>query len=177
MKRIWISGYRNFELNTFGNKDPKIKVIKYALQSYLKNNPVDWVLTGPNLGTEQWASEVALNLDVNLAIISPYQEFASRWNEANQAHLQELIVACDFDLTISNEKYQNPGQLIQYQKFMLEHTDEALLLYDPEHEGKPKYSYQAIQQYQKGHDYPCHLLDFYELEDYARELSEESYPS
>ena len=28
--RLWVTGYRSYELGTFGDKDPKIKVIKYA---------------------------------------------------------------------------------------------------------------------------------------------------
>ncbi|WP_238375766.1 SLOG family protein, partial [Leuconostoc mesenteroides] len=34
--RLWVTGYRSYELGTFGDKDPKIKVIKYALHQTLK---------------------------------------------------------------------------------------------------------------------------------------------
>ncbi|MCT7843467.1 MAG: SLOG family protein, partial [Lactobacillus iners] len=54
MHCIWISGYRNYELNVFNNNDPKIKVIKIAVKNYLQqkleDRCLDWVIAGPNLG-------------------------------------------------------------------------------------------------------------------------------
>ena len=34
MQRLWVTGYRSYELNVFGDRDPKITVIKYALKNY-----------------------------------------------------------------------------------------------------------------------------------------------
>lgn len=66
MHRLWISGYRSYELNVFGDKDPKIAVIKYALKNYLVNlleeGQLDWIITGANLGVEQWSAEVGIEL-------------------------------------------------------------------------------------------------------------------
>ena len=66
MQRLWITGYRNFELNTFNDQDPKIKIIKNVLQTrlvnLLENGQLDWVITGANLGIEQWACELAIAL-------------------------------------------------------------------------------------------------------------------
>lgn len=89
MQRLWVTGYRSYELNAFGDTDPKIQVIKYALKNYfinlLENQQLDWIITGANLGVEQWASEAALelreNYPVSIAIMIPYEEFANRWNE------------------------------------------------------------------------------------------------
>ena len=55
---------------------------------------------------------------------------------------------------------------------MLEHTDRALLLYDPEHPGKPKYDYEAIKKYQEKSDYPLDIIDFYDLQEAAEEYEE-----
>lgn len=98
MQRLWVTGYRSYELNTFGDKDPKIKVIKYVLKNYfinlLENGQLDWIITGANLGVEQWASEVAVQLrktyPVRVSIMTPYEEFANRWNENNQLKFLNL---------------------------------------------------------------------------------------
>lgn len=37
MKRLWVTGYRSYELGVFSDKDPKLTVIKYALSNYLKS--------------------------------------------------------------------------------------------------------------------------------------------
>ncbi|HAJ54542.1 MAG TPA: hypothetical protein DCL56_07720, partial [Lactobacillus sp.] len=34
-KRLWITGYRAYELNVFGNQDPKLKVLKISLKNTL----------------------------------------------------------------------------------------------------------------------------------------------
>ena len=52
MQRIWISGYRGYELGTFGDKDPKITVIKYAIKQCLTNLLGNW--TGSSLALT-WA--------------------------------------------------------------------------------------------------------------------------
>lgn len=34
MKRLWVTGYRSYELSIFSDKDPKLTVIKYTLTNY-----------------------------------------------------------------------------------------------------------------------------------------------
>lgn len=180
MKRLWVSGYRNYELGIFNAKDKKIIVIKYALKRYFRQlideGKLDWVIAGPNLGVEQWALESALELKDNyplrVAMMSPYLEFSKRWNENNQAIFSQLKEKVDFFGATSNSPYQNPSQLRNFQNFMINHTDQSLLVYDPEHPGKPKFDYNLIKKYQTEKDYPLTLVDFYDLQDAAEEYAE-----
>ncbi|WEV50281.1 DUF1273 domain-containing protein [Lactobacillus sp. ESL0731] len=180
MQRLWVTGYRNYELNTFGDKDPKIKIIKLVLEkrmtTRLEDGQLDWVITGANLGVEQWASEVAIKLreryPLRVSIITPYEEFAGRWNEANQGKFINLKNQVDFYASTSSHAYQSPVQLRNYQNFMLTHTDQALMIYDPENPGKPKFDYNLIKKYQETKDYPLELIDFYDLQDAAEEYQE-----
>ncbi|WEV70171.1 DUF1273 domain-containing protein [Lactobacillus sp. ESL0785] len=180
MQRLWITGYRNYELNTFGNKDPKIKIIKLVLKkrmtAQLEDGQLDWVITGANLGVEQWASEVAIELrntyPLHVSIITPYEGFAKRWNEANQDRFLNMKEQADFFASTSNQPYQSPVQLRNYQNFMLLHTDKALMIYDSENPGKPKFDYNLIKKYQETKDYPLELIDFYDLQDAATEYQE-----
>ncbi|WP_251717355.1 DUF1273 domain-containing protein [Lactobacillus agrestimuris] len=181
MQRIWVTGYRSYELAVFGEKDPKITIIKYALKNYLKSlleeGEIDWVITGANLGIEQWAAEVAIELrkeyPVQISIMTPYEEFSNRWNENNQAKFINLKNKVDFFASTSNTPYKSPVQLRNYQNFMLRHTDQALMIYDEEHPGKSKYDYNLIKKYQESNNYPLHLIDFYDLQDIANEYEEE----
>ena len=142
MKRLWVTGYRSYELSIFSDKDPKLTVIKYTLTNYFKSlleeGKIDWIISGANLGIEQWALEAAIQLQneysIHTALMTPYLEFSK--------------------------------------SFMLGHTDRAVLIYDPEHPGKPKYDYEAIQKYQEGHDYPVDIIDFYDLQESAEEYEE-----
>lgn len=180
MDRLWVTGYRSFELNVFNDKDPKITVIKYALKNYLveklEDAELDWVITGANLGVEQWTAELMMELrqeyDVRFSVMIPYMNFAERWNENNQAKFLNIKEGADFFASTSNSPYTSPAQLKNYQRFMVNHTDRALMIYDPEHPGKPKYDYQLIKNQQKIKDYPLDLIDFYDLEDAANEYEE-----
>ena len=67
MRRLWITGYRSYELSTFRDDDPKITVIKHVLKQRLtslldEDNDEFWVITGPQLGVEQWAAGLAVDL-------------------------------------------------------------------------------------------------------------------
>lgn len=58
MRRLWITGYRSYELNIFKDDDPKVAVIKDVLSRELKarleeSDEEFWLITGPQLGTEQ----------------------------------------------------------------------------------------------------------------------------
>lgn len=182
MRRLWVTGYRSYELNVFKDDDPKVKVIKDVLSRELKSrleesNDEFWLITGPQLGVEQWSAEVALELkatfpQLKVSIMLPFTEFGQQWNENNQAKLENLQSRVDFSASVSDHPYQSPQQLRTFQRFMLTHTDEALLIYDPDHEGKEKYDYQAIQRYAESNEYSYRLIDFDELQEAAIEWQE-----
>ncbi len=57
--RIWLTGYRSYELNIFKDSDPKVEVIKNTLKECLIQqmaDGLDWVLAGGQLGIEQWGA-------------------------------------------------------------------------------------------------------------------------
>lgn len=181
MSRLWITGYRSYEMGTFGDKDPKILVMKYAIEQLVRQqleNGSEWVLTGGQLGVEQWTIEVVLALKkdwpmLKVAMMLPFEDFGSQWQPNSQSKLQVLKQGVDFVDSVSHATYQGPGQLQNYQAFMLNHTDAALLFYDPEFEGKAKYDYKIIQQHQRKTPYPLTLIDMDQLQDYATTYSEQ----
>lgn len=182
MRRLWVTGYRSYELNVFKDDDPKVKVIKDVLSRELRSRLEEsddefWLITGPQLGVEQWSAEVALDLkatfpQLKVSIMMPFTEFGQQWNENNQAKLENLQSRVDFSVSVSDHPYQSPKQLRAFQHFMLTHTDEALLIYDPDHEGKEKYDYQAIQRFAESNEYSYRLIDFDELQEAAIEWQE-----
>ncbi|GEP18730.1 DUF1273 domain-containing protein [Pediococcus argentinicus] len=180
MKRIWISGYRSYELGIFNDKDPKLAVIKYLIKRELKiaiEDGLNWVITGPQMGIEQWSLECAVDLkkdypELQIAMMMPFANFGSQWNENNRMKLNDLIAKVDFVGKVSEEEYQSPQQLKNFQSFMLNHTDGAILIYDDEHEGKSEFDLEAIRKFQETADYSLRLIDFYELQDAAEEYAE-----
>ncbi|MFD1466233.1 DUF1273 domain-containing protein [Lapidilactobacillus mulanensis] len=182
LRRLWLTGYRGYELNVYQDDDPKLKVIKYSLKNALRvylEDGLEWVITGAQLGVEQWGVEVATELkadfpELKVAVMLPFDQFGQQWNEKNQGKLTQILAQADFTSKVSNHPYQNPSQLKNYQTFMGEHTDGALLIYDPESPGKPKYDYEFLQQKtERDPKYQLQLIDFYELQDDAENLNEQ----
>lgn len=183
MRRLWVTGYRSYEINTFKDDDPKVTVIKNVLRQRIKDlldedNDEFWVITGPQLGTEQWAAQVAVDLrkeyrQLKVAIMLPFADFAGKWNAENQRKLAELRQKVNFSKEVTAKPYESPEQLRLYQQFMITHTDRLLMVYDPDHPGKPKYDYRMAQEYGERADYPLNLIDFDELQEAAIEWSEQ----
>lgn len=188
MQRLWITGYRAYELEVFDDNDPKVKVIKWLLKKELENrlnNTTDefWLISGPQMGIERWAIEVGYQLkkeysQLKLSIIQPYQNVGARWNEINQAKLAQALQMVDFQAAVSNKPYQSPLQLKNYQSFMLNHSDGILLIYDsdqennPERKSKPYWDYQVAKKYAEDHDYNVRIIDFEQLQEAAEEYAE-----
>lgn len=181
MNRLWITGFRQHELGVFKEKDPKVLVIKYALKKVLQNeleNGLNWLIVGGQSGVETWAIEVALELQSDypgfqIAIMTPFIDFGSNWKEERQSKLTELKGRVNFTQSISQEKYKDPNQLKQYQRFMLEHTDQAVIFYDDIAENASvRYDVWAAKRYQDVVDYPIKYVDFERLQDYATEYQE-----
>ncbi len=119
MQRIWVSGYRAFELAVFDPKDPKKTVIERVLKEFLtqwlnQNEEESWLITGPQLGVEQWSAEAGLSLKedyprLKVAMMLPFADFANRWNEANQAQLASLKANVDFSAEVSPNPTSHPS--------------------------------------------------------------------
>lgn len=180
MNNIWLTGYRNYELGIFKDNDPKIEVIKYALKQKIVAFLEDgghWLLTGPQLGVEQWGIQTVIDIkqdypELKVGMLLPFNNFGSQWQIEKQQNLLSLKEKVDYWVNVSNNDYQGPEQLQNYQKFMLEHTQGSILMYDLEHEGKSKYDYQVIQNYQKQHNYLLDMISFDDLQEYAQDFVE-----
>lgn len=184
MDRLWITGFRQHELGVFKEKDPKVEVIKFALKKILIHeleNGLNWLIVGGQSGIETWAIEVALELqpdydEFQIALMTPFTDFGSNWKEERQTKLTDLKARVDFTQSISQNKYTDPNQLKQYQRFMLEHTDKAVIFYDDIAENASvRYDVWAAKRYQEIVDYPVRLIDFDRLQDYANEYQENTF--
>lgn len=178
--RLWLTGYRAWELSAYGQDDPKITVIKYALRNALTpmlEDGLEWVITGGELGVEQWGASLALALRaeypaLKVAVMLPFAEFGHQWNEGNQGQLATLLTQVDYHGNTFSHPYENPQQLSGYTRFMAQHTDAALMVYDPEFEGKPKFAHLAATAEARRRPYPLQLLTMPDLEEAARAYGE-----
>ncbi|WP_283678736.1 DUF1273 domain-containing protein [Lentilactobacillus sp. Marseille-Q4993] len=181
MSRLWITGYRSYELGIFDNNDPKRKVLDYVLKTELATeieNGVDWIISGGQMGIEQWSLTTAIDLkkeypdEFQTSMIVPFADFSSNWNENNQQSFATVKSKVDFFASVSNDSYKSPQQLRNYQEFMINHTDEALLIYDLDSQGKTQFDYEKIKNYAADHPYPYRLITFDDLQTASEEYLE-----
>lgn len=166
MTTILVSGYRAFELGIFGEKDPRITIIKQAIRRDLIRfceEGLRWLIFTGNIGFETWVLEVATELvndyQFSMATLFCFADHGSQWNDNNQAKLA-AFKALDF-VKYSFDSYQNPSQLKAHQQFLIENTDQAYLFYDPEHQTSLRFLYNLMKE----QDYPIHQLQFDDLND------------
>nr|WP_153381926.1 DUF1273 domain-containing protein [Companilactobacillus mishanensis] len=178
---MWVTGYRSYELGIFKPDDPKEKVIQKFLEERFINyaeDGMEWILTGAQLGTEQIVGKAVKVLkdkgyNIKHAVMLPFSNFGGQWNEKNQSLLNIFLRNADYVNKLTTLGYHSGIQLRTWQSFMLKHTDGSLIFYDPDNEGKPKYDYDAMKNYQEqGNDYSLELIDFDAMQDFANMMSE-----
>lgn len=177
-KRLFVSGYRNFELGIFQDNDKKIKIIKAILRNklieYLEQG-LEWVIIGGNLGIEFWSFETVLELkeeypSLKVSVIFPFETFGEQWKENNQLKLLEMKEMADYTDATSHHPYQNPGQFKSHTQFLLSHTDGALLVYDEAYPGKTGYFLTSVKKWQEQAPYFLELLTMDDLNNYMENL-------
>ncbi len=189
MQRLWVSGYRDYELRIFDPKAPEVQVIKRVLKEKIvtwlnQQTEPTWLITGPQPGVERWALEVALKIqpdypDFKLGMMRPFEGVGEQWKPARKEALDQIELELDYVGTLSKQPYQGPMQLRAYQAFMFEHADEVLLVFDAERDNeaqrhaKAYYDYRLAKQKEADDGLKLQIVDFDELRMVAEELAEE----
>ena len=184
IKTIFITGYKPHELGIFNDNHPGIPIIKRAIENQLRallDDGLEWVVISGQQGVETWAAQVVLELKVEFpelkySIITPFLEQEKNWNEHKQATYLHILQQADFVTSVTKRSYEAPWQFIEKDKFIIDNTDAALLVYDEENEGSPKYVQKLILAFQKTHDYYELLtINAYDLQTVAEDIQTEHY--
>lgn len=179
MKSLYITGYRPHELGIFNDTHPGVTIIKTALENQLRmliEDGLEWIVISGQQGVENWAAQVVIELkadypEVKYSIITPFLEQEKNWNEHKQATYMHIVSKADFVTSVTKRPYEAPWQFIEKDKFIIDNTDGALLVYDEENEGSPKYVHRLIQKYQEQHDnYSLIVINAYDLQTVAEEM-------
>lgn len=164
-----VTGYKPHELMIFHHDHPAIKYIKKAIEQELRQlleECLEWVLISGQLGVELWVAQVVFELkreyDLKLAILTPFLNQDERWNEANKQLYAEITVKADFVEALSKRPYRSPQQFRNKDQFFLHKSDCAVIIYDDERGGHPKYFFQHAKAFQEQNEYE--IIDFYTLQ-------------
>ncbi|GGI64847.1 MULTISPECIES: DUF1273 domain-containing protein [Enterococcus] len=167
-----ITGYRNYEIGVFQDKDLKIEIIKKVIREALTpliEDGLQWVIIAGNLGVELWAAEEVIELkkeypELKLALIFAFEGWGENWNEKNQLLLNNIKLQADYVNSTSHKPYQNPAQLRNHTRFLLEKTQGCLLVYDEEYPGKTDYFLKDARHFKLQQTYAIHQITMDDLE-------------
>ncbi|WP_047979781.1 SLOG family protein [Ornithinibacillus contaminans] len=175
MKVLTVTGYKPTEIGIFKENDPKIAIIKAAIEKRLIGfieEGLEWILISGQKGVELWAAEVALELkeeyDIQIGIIPPFEKQEERWSEDLKLKYEELTMVADFYQPLYNGEYKGPYQFRAKNKWLVEKSDACLLLLDDEYPGSIRFFYEEAKQATK--DYPVYLITPADLDDIVEEM-------
>ncbi|WP_226666805.1 DUF1273 domain-containing protein [Metabacillus litoralis] len=172
MKVVTISGYKSFELGIFKNDDQAVTYIKKAIEKTLISlveEGLEWVIISGQMGVELWAAEVVFDLqieypDLRLAILTPFLNQESKWNEVNKEYYELIVSQADYVDSITKREYESPLQFRQKNDFLVNKSDGLLLIYDEEKQGSPKFLLEVARKKQEVKDYYVETINFSDLQ-------------
>ncbi|HDC9262352.1 TPA: DUF1273 domain-containing protein [Staphylococcus aureus] len=178
VKTVYVTGYKSFELNIFKDDAPEVRYLKQFIKhkiEQLLDEGLEWVLIQGQMGIELWTAEVVIELQrtydsLKFAVITPFQGHTEKWNEHNQSKYANIIKHADYVDSIFHTSYQGPFQFKQADQFMLEHSDQTLLIYDEEQEASPKFFKQMLVDFMDKTNYTCDIVTFDELTAFINDL-------
>ena len=157
VKVLTISGYKSFELGIFKNDDQAVQYIKKAIEKSLVGfveEGLEWVIISGQMGVELWAAEVVFELqmeysNLKLAILTPFLNQESKWNETNKEYYEFILSQADFVDSITKREYESPVQFRQKNEFLVNKSDGLLLVFDEEKQGSPKFLLETARKKQE----------------------------
>ncbi|MGM0873936.1 MAG: DUF1273 domain-containing protein [Bacillota bacterium] len=172
MKVLTISGYKSFELGIFKNDDQAVHYIKKAIEKslvVLVEEGLEWVIISGQMGVELWAAEVIFDLqmqysELKLAILTPFLNQESKWNEANKEYYEFILSQADFVDSITKREYESPMQFRQKNEFLVNKSDGLLLVYDEEKQGSPKFLLETARKREESSSYCIGIINFSDLQ-------------
>ncbi|MBU7593247.1 DUF1273 domain-containing protein [Metabacillus halosaccharovorans] len=177
MKVLTVSGYKSHELGVFKQDDKAVEYIKKAIEKsligYLEEG-LEWVIISGQMGVELWAADVVFELqlqypELKLAILTPFLNQESKWNEKNQEYYEFILSQADFVDSISKREYDSPLQFKQKNQFLVDKSDGLLLLYDEEKDGTPKFLLETARKKQQLTPYMISTINFLDLQSVVEE--------
>ncbi|GGL48444.1 SLOG family protein [Sporolactobacillus putidus] len=180
---ILVTGYKPHELGIFTADHDGITVIRHCLKRQIRELAVQgtkWFVISGQAGIELWAGDACLEvkkedgLDINLAVLVPFLNQEERYKDWLKEQYHQILEAADFTGAISKRPYESPVQLRQKNDYLVAKTDGALILYDEETPGSPKYCLAAAKRKARCQDYPIRMIDRYDLSFAAEELQEQN---
>jgi uncharacterized phage-like protein YoqJ len=177
LKNVTITGYKPHELGIFKRDHESVEFIKKAIVKELFpliEDGLEWVIISGQLGVELWAAEVVFDIqsifpDLKLAVLTPFFSQEEKWSDVNKEWYESILAQADFVESITHKPYESPKQFILKNQVLLHKSDAAIIMYDTENEGSPKFFLEAAKKYRETTEYQILEITFYDLQSIVEE--------
>lgn len=174
--RVFITGYRHYELGIFKDTQPEVKVLRELLRARIINlaeEGAEWFIVQGYTGIEMYAANEIIDLkeeyDIKLAVLKPFHKFDDRYNDSDKINLNNILEHADFHKYIFEREYGDPSMFKAINQFIVEHSDHGLIVYDSESETNLKYIYSLMLEFSRKSHYNIERIQFDDINDFIND--------
>ncbi|MBY8908459.1 SLOG family protein [Salinicoccus roseus] len=165
-----IAGYRPYELGIFKDTQPEAEVLKQFMREKVRayaETGTEWFIIQGYTGIEFYAAEAIMDLreeyGFKFSVLKPFHKFDDRYKEDDQLNLNRILEASDFHNFVFNRPYESPNMFRMINRFLIEHSDQALIVFDEEVESKTRFIYEQMLEFQENNPYNIERIQFDEI--------------
>lgn len=150
---IGITGHRPDRCGGWTVPNEKSIKIKEELSKIFKEKDAQIVITGMALGSDMYASEVAIDMNIGLWAAVPCDDQDLLWNKEQREKYKNLINACSNVINVSPGYYQ-PYKMMKRNEWIVDNCDEMVAVWDGKNSGG---TYKTIE-YAKKENKNCRII-------------------
>ena len=131
--KIMVTGHRPDKLGGY-NENPISTAVQKTMIYFLnmlknKHNKI-WCISGMALGTDQWFAQHAVDLGIPFTAAVPFDGQEKKWPQESQNKYKILIEHAREQVIVSPGEYAG-WKMSQRNKWMIDNSDIAIVVYDP----------------------------------------------
>ncbi|GAB3060032.1 SLOG family protein [Salinicoccus sesuvii] len=165
-----VTGYRPYELGIFKETQKEVEVLKDFMREKVRayaETGTEWFILQGFTGIEFYAAEAMIELreayGFKFCVLKPFHKFNDRYKEEDQAKLQHILEESDFHRFVYDREYKSPKMFRIISQFLIEHSDQALVIYDDEVPAKTRFIYDQMLEFQMNNPYNIERIQFDEI--------------
>ncbi|GAA3725922.1 DUF1273 domain-containing protein [Salinicoccus jeotgali] len=168
--RTLIAGYRPYELGIFKSSQPEAQVLKdfmkFKLKEYIDNG-TEWFIIQGYTGIEFYAALAMIELKeeytFKYSVLKPFHGFDDRYKEDDALLLHQILDNSDHHQFIFDRPYESPRMFPMINRFLIAHSDQALVVYDEQADSKTRFIYDQMLELKEDRPYNIERIQFDEI--------------
>jgi len=125
---ISFSGHRPVKLGGYNTPNSTYNWVKEQLRNILQELKPEKCISGMALGTDTWAAEICIDMNIPFIAALPFKGHGNRWPKASQDIHAEILTKAAEVVTVCDE--MSYKAFLVRDEWMVDHGDELVAVYD-----------------------------------------------